>query len=304
MADAKTFRVSGYCPVTVTPFDDSGAFVPDAFAEILQWHITNGADGLVIGADNGEASLLTPEDRRRMADIAVREAGGKIPVVMGAIGSHAFTADETARMVQIAADAGVTAALVAPTPYVGQASDAEVIGRFKATYDAVNLPIIAYNNPRHFGVPIEGDRLESLMGEVDLIGIKQSSRHFLDISKSIDRFADRICIFMGCGYLMMPGLAMGAGGIMSTGIDLLRGDAARVTPLARAAWTEETRALHLKIGQAYTLLLETGTAPSALKAALNAIGLPAGVPRPPVHELRGAELAALLDGLRKLGLVP
>ena len=303
MGDEKRFRVSGYCPVTATPFGTDGAFLPDAFAELLRWHISNGAEGLVIAADNGEASLLSDAERRAMAEIAVREGGGKIPVVMGAIGTHAFTADDTARLVQIGADAGATAALVAPAPYTGQGSDTEVISRFKAIHDAVGLPIIAYNNPRHFGVPVEGDRLAALIRAVDLIGIKQSSRDFLAISKSIERFGSDICIFMGCGYLMMPGLALGAGGIMSTGIDFLGRDAARVIPMARAAWTAETCAMHMKIAQAYTLLLGTGTAPAALKAMLNAIGLPAGVPRAPVHELGGAELEGLLQEMRALGLV-
>lgn len=298
------FRVSGYCPVVATPFAASGAFLSDAFAELLRWHIGNGAEGLVIAADNGEASLLTLDDRRAMAEVAVREAAGRVPVVMGAIGTHAFTAEDTARLVQIGADAGATAALIAPAPYVGQGSDAEVIGRFKAIYDTVPLPVIAYNNPRHFGIPIEGDRLETLMSEIDLIGIKQSSRDLLEITRSIERFADRICLFMGCGYLIMPALALGAGGIMSTGIDFLGPDAARVIPLARGAWTDEARNLHRKISEAYTLLLGTGTAPAALKAALNACGLPGGVPRAPVRPLEGAELDTLLTRMRALDLVP
>lgn len=296
MPDTPPFKVRGYCPVTATPFDEVGGFLPDAFAQLLRWHIGN-------GADNGEASLLTPQDRRQMAEIAVREAAGEIPVVMGAIGSHAFTADDTAAMVQIAADAGATAALIGPAPYLGQSSDAEVIERFAAIHKAVPLPVVAYNNPRHFGVGIEGDRLAALADAVDLIGVKQSSRHFLDISESIERFGQRLCIFMGCGYLMMPGLAAGAAGIMSTGIDFLGKDAARVIPMAKAAWTNETRAMHLSISRAYMLLLETGTAPSALKAALNAIGLPGGYPRRPVLPLQGAELEALVSRLRELGLL-
>lgn len=297
-------RLQGLFSVTVTPFDETGAFSPSAFETVLEWHLGQGAKGLTIAADNGEASLLSLEDRRRMAEVAVRTAAGRVPVVMGAIGTHAFTAVETARMVEVAAEAGVDAVLIAPAPYLHGGTRAEIVGRYRDIYKAVPLPILAYNNPRHFGVPIEGDTLQALVDEIDIVGVKQSSRHFLDISSEIARFGDRLSMFMGCGYLIMPGLAAGAAGIMSTGIDLFGADCGRVVDLARAAWTDETRRLHLKIGRAYTFLLETGTPPAGLKAAMNLLGLPAGKPRPPVAPLEPEAVERLCTLLDELGVHP
>ena len=297
-------RMQGLFSVTITPFDAEGAFLPSAFATILEWHIANGAKGLTIAADNGEASLLSLDDRRAMAQTAVRVAAGRVPVVMGAMGTHAFTAHDTARMVEVAAEAGVDAVLVSPAPYLGMVSRAELVKRYKDIYTAVPLPVVAYNNPRHFGASVEGDTLQALIDEIDIVGIKESSRHFLDISKGIERFGDRISIFMGCGYLIMPALAAGATGIMSTGIDLFGEDSARIVELAKSAWTPATRRLHLKIARAYTFLLETGTPPAALKATLNLLGLPAGVPKPPVLPLDGTEFQQLRVLLDELGILP
>ena len=293
-------RLMGLFSVVVTPFGPDGAFAPEAFETILQWHLAQGSAGLVIAADNGEASLLSLEERRRMAEVAVRVAKGRVPVVMGAIGTHAFTAAETARMVAAGAEAGCDATLVAPAPYIHSGTRSEIVLRYREIHRAVPLPVIAYNNPRHFGVPVEGDTLQALVDEIELVGVKQSSRDFLAITNEIHRFADRVAMFMGCGYLLMPGLALGAAGIMSTGIDLLGPVGARVPDMARAGWTNETRALHRRIARLYAFLLATGTAPAPLKAALNSIGLPAGDPRLPAQPLAGEDLerlAALLGDL-------
>ncbi|MBV9785365.1 MAG: dihydrodipicolinate synthase family protein [Acidisphaera sp.] len=296
-------RFEGLFSVTVTPFTREGMLDLPAFATILEWHIAQGSAGLAIAADNGEASLLTLTERQAMAETAVRVAGARVPVIMGAMGTHAFTAAETIKMAEVAAAAGVSAVLIAPSPYVGTATRAEVVGRYRDIYRAVPLPVIAYNNPRIFGVALEGDTLQQLIDEIDLVGIKESSRHFLDISQGIARFGDRISILMGCGYLIMPGIALGARGILSTGVDLFGRSSARIVELARGPWTSEARRLHLNIARAYSFLLETGTPPAALKALLNLLGLPAGVPRLPVHPLAGADLDRLRVLFTELGVL-
>ena len=296
-------RFQGLFSVTVTPFGPDGSLDLGGFATILEWHISQGSAGLAIAADNGEASLLTVTERQAMAETAVRVAAGRVPVVMGAMGTHAFTAAETIKMAEVAASAGVSAVLVSPTPYNGTATRAEVVGRYREVHRAVPLPIIAYNNPRHFGVAVEGDTLQHLLDEVDLVGIKESSRHFLDVSNGIARFGDRISIFMGCGYLLMPGLALGAKGVLSTGVDLFGRESASIMELSASLASDRARALHLRVSRAYTFLLETGTPPAALKALLNLMGLPAGIPRLPVHPLAGADLARLRAVFTDLGVL-
>lgn len=300
---ASTRRFEGLFSVTVTPFDKEGALNLSAFAMLLEWHIDQGSAGLAIAADNGEASLLTVMERQAMAETAVRVAAGRVPVIMGAMGTHAFTAGDTIKMVEVAAVAGIDAVLISPAPYLGASTRAEVVGRYRDIHRAVPLPVIAYNNPRHFGVAIEGDTLQQLIDEIDLVGIKESSRQFLDISQGIARFGDRVSILMGCGYLLMPGLALGAAGVLSTGVDLFGREAARIVELACGAACAESRRLHLNIGRAYTFLLETGTPPAALKALLNLLGLPVGDPRLPAHPLAGAELTRLRALFTELGVL-
>lgn len=296
-------RIKGLFSVTVTPFDAHGALDLAAFATILRWHIAQGSAGLAIAADNGEASLLTIIERQAMAETAVRVAGGRVPVLMGAMGTHAFTAADTIKMAEVAAAAGVDAVLVSPTPYNGAATRAELVGRYKEIHRAVPLPMVAYNNPRHFGITVEGDTLQHLMDETDLIGIKESSRDFRDISHGIARFGDRIGIMMGCGWLIMPGLSLGAAGVLSTGVDLFGSESARIVELARGPACPERARLHLAVTRAYSCLLETGTPPSALKALLSLLGLPAGIPRLPVLPLDDAGQAKVRALFIELGVL-
>ena len=295
--------LEGLFSVTVTPFGPDGALDLGAFATILRWHLAQGSAGLAVAADNGEASLLTLTERQAMAETAVRVAAGRVPVIMGAMGTHAFTAADTIKMAEVAAAAGVDALLISPAPYNGSATRAELVGRFRDIHRAVPLPIVAYNNPRHFGIGIEGDVLQHLMDEVDVAGIKQSSRDFRDVSCAIERFGDRISIMMGCAWLIMPGLSMGAHGVLSTGVDLLGTGSARLLELARGPASPERTRVHLAMTRAYSALLETGTAPSALKAVLTMLGLPAGDPRPPVLPLETEHQAGLRALFTELGVI-
>ncbi len=300
---AARLRIEGLFSVTVTPFGADDALDLGAFATILRWHIARGSAGLAIAADNGEASLLTLTERQAMAETAVRVADGRVPVIMGAMGTHAFTAADTIKMAEVAAAAGVDALLLSPAPYNGQATRAELVGRFRDIHRAVPLPIVAYNNPRHFGVGIEGDTLAQLIDTVDVVAVKQSSRDFRDVSYAIERFGDRVSMMVGCAWLIIPALSLGAAGVLSTGVDLL-GSSARLLDLARGPASPARTRLHLAMSRAYSFLLETGSAPSALKALLGMIGLPAGHPRLPVLPL-GADdqerLRALFTDLGVLG---
>ena len=299
-----TRRLGGLFSVTVTPFGPDGALDLSAFVTILEWHIAQGSAGLAIAADNGEASLLTVTERQAMAETAVRVAAGRVPVVMGAMGTHAFTAGDTIKMVEVAATAGVDAVLVGPAPYIGTSTRAEVVQRYRDIYRAVNLPVIAYNNPGHFGVAVEGDTLQQLVDEIDLVGIKESSRQFLDVSKGIARFGDRISIFMGCGYLLMPGLALGAAGVLSTGVDLFGRDAARIVDLARGpglpgkppAASERRPCLHLPAGNRHAAGGAEGVAEPAGPACRRAP--PAG---PPLGRRRTGSVAGLVHRAGRAG---
>ena len=299
-------KIEGFFPVTVTPFNEAGDLMLDRFEELMRWHLDQGAEGLCIGADNGESWALTPRELGQITAAAVKVAAGRVPVLAGAMGTTTISARSTIKRAAAAAEAGADAVLVSPQPYVMRATTAEIVDRYASVGKAVNIPIVAYNSPRHFGFNIEPDVLQAICDAADIVGLKEASREFNHTTTVIRRFGEKLCVFVGPGWFILPGIALGARGFLSTGPELLGKDAARIIPLAREAPCEASRRLHEQVTRCYRAVLDLGlgTPPAPIKAALNLLGLNVGVPRAPIAPLDGAGVEALRQLLQELDIVP
>jgi 4-hydroxy-tetrahydrodipicolinate synthase len=292
--------IEGYVPAVVSPFNAAGELMLDDFVEIVRWHLASGVDGLCVAGDNGEAWALTPEDRRRLAEAAVREASGKVPVVMGA---SAPTARQTIAYAEIAAAAGVDAIMTGPQSYVLKATAKEIVSRFEAVHRAVPIPILLYNSPRRTGLNLELEVIGALCDALPVVGLKEASRDFFHVTNLLRVFRDRLSVLIGPAPFIFPGLALGARGFISSGPELFGEPARQIRALALEKPSQESRRLHFGLTRVYETLMSTGTWPAALKAALGLIGVPAGVPREPVEPLSTEDSARVEGVLRELGLL-
>jgi 4-hydroxy-tetrahydrodipicolinate synthase len=291
--------IEGNIPAVVTPFTETGDLMIDAFAELVRWHLMNRVDGICVAGDNGEAWSLTLEERRRLAEVAVREVAGKVPVIMG---TSAITSRQTIALADIAAAAGVDALLLQPQSYVLKATPAEVVGRYGAVAHAVPLPIVAYNSPRRTGINMDVRTLRAVCDVAPVVAVKEASRDFFHTTHVIEQLGTRIAVLIGPSPFIFPGLALGARGFISSGPELLAGAALPICELAVKAPSAESRRLHFTLTSIYEALMEAGTWPAALKAALNMIGVPAGVPREPVGPLAPESEENLRRTLQERGL--
>ncbi|MDP6787840.1 MAG: dihydrodipicolinate synthase family protein [Rhodospirillales bacterium] len=295
-------EIWGYVPAVVSPFNAAGDLMIDRFAEVVRWHLDRGADGICVAGDNGEAWSLDARDRKQLAETAVGVAGRTAHITMGV---SATTAGQTIKNAAIAAEAGVDSLMITPQSYVMKASPGEIVGRYRAINKAVGLPILLYNSPRRTGgVNIDIDTLGALCDALPVVGIKESSRDFFHQSHVIRQFARRISVLIGPGHYVFPGLALGAAGFLATGAEFLGDSVGRIRPLAAAKPCAEARDLHHALTTVYQTLMSLGTWPAALKAGLNMIGVPAGVPREPVAPLSprdSRKLQGVLEGLGLLG---
>src|SRR5688500_5771250 len=292
--------LQGFVPAIVTPFAPSGEIVEDAFGAIVEWLIGNGARAICIAGDNGESWNLDVAERSRLTRLAVDRARGRIPIVTGV---SAPSAAQTIRYAKAVVEAGADGLLVLPQPYVLKATRDELVRRFDALARAVTVPIVAYNSPRRSsGIELTLDDLDAIMNVAPIVGIKEASRDFFHHTHLIERFRDRLAIMVGPCHFIVPGLALGAHGYIATGPELLGNMANRIPELARAAPGPELVRVHNQLTTLYEMMMGTGTWPSALKAALNLLGQPAGVPREPVMPLAGAELEKVRGTLRSCGL--
>ncbi len=291
----------GFVPAIVTPFTERGEIMADAFGEIVERMIAIGAECVCVAGDNGESWTLDVDERKRLTALAVARAAGRVPVITGASAPGSARTIEYARA---AVEAGASGVLVMPQTYVLKASREELLRRFDALAKAVDTPIVAYNSPRRTGgIELPLADLDAIMDVAPIVGIKESHRDFFHHTHLLEKFRDRLAIMVGPCHFIFPGIALGAQGYIATGPELLGQDAGRLTALARQAPGPEQAALHYKLTVIYQALMGMGTWPAALKAALNLLGLPAGVPRDPVLPLRDADLDKLRRVMGELGLL-
>ena len=160
----------GVLPALVTPFRN-GAVDEEAFIRLVERQIAGGVHGLVPVGTTGETATLSHEEHRRVVEICVATAAGRVPVIAGA-GSN--STDEAIELVRHAKAIGADAALVV-TPYYNRPSQEGLYAHFKAINDAVELPVLVYNVPSRCSVDISNEVLARLAKLPNIVGIKDAT---------------------------------------------------------------------------------------------------------------------------------
>jgi 4-hydroxy-tetrahydrodipicolinate synthase len=160
----------GVLPALITPFR-GGAVDEDAFVRLVERQIAGGVHGLVPVGTTGESATLSHDEHRRVVELCVKTAAGRVPVVAGA-GSNSTA--EAIELVRHAKTVGADAALVV-TPYYNRPSQEGLYGHYRAINDAVQLPVLVYNVPGRTSVDISNDTLARLASLPNIVGVKDAT---------------------------------------------------------------------------------------------------------------------------------
>lgn len=160
----------GVLPALVTPFRN-GAVDEDAFVALVERQIAGGVHGLVPVGTTGETATLSHEEHRRVVELCVATARGRVPVIAGA-GSNSTA--EAIELVQHAKKVGADAALVV-TPYYNRPSQEGLYAHYAAINDAVQLPVLVYNVPGRTSVDISNATLARLAKLPNIVGVKDAT---------------------------------------------------------------------------------------------------------------------------------
>jgi 4-hydroxy-tetrahydrodipicolinate synthase len=160
----------GVLPALVTPFRD-GAVDEDAFVALVERQIVSGVHGLVPVGTTGETATLSHAEHRRVVELCVSVARGRVPVIAGC-GSNATA--EAIELVRHAKTVGADAALVV-TPYYNRPSQQGLYAHYAAINDAVQLPVLVYNVPARTSVDISNETLARLSSLPNIVGIKDAT---------------------------------------------------------------------------------------------------------------------------------
>ncbi|MGF9692815.1 4-hydroxy-tetrahydrodipicolinate synthase [Rhizobium sp. 0TCS1.26] len=162
----------GSMPALVTPFTDAGAVDEEAFAAHVEWLIAEGSTGLVPVGTTGESPTLSHAEHKRVIEICIEVAGGRVPVIAGAGSNNTREAIELA---QHAEKAGADGLLVV-TPYYNKPTQKGLIAHYGAIAEAVSLPIIIYNIPPRSVIDMLPDTMGTLVkAHKNIVGVKDAT---------------------------------------------------------------------------------------------------------------------------------
>jgi 4-hydroxy-tetrahydrodipicolinate synthase len=200
----KQIALSGSMPAMVTPFK-AGKVDEEALRALVDWQIGNGSTGLVPVGTTGESPTLSHDEHKRVVEIVVEEARGRVPVVAGA-GSNS-----TAEAIDLAAHAekaGADAVLVV-TPYYNKPTQEGMYQHFKAVNDAIGLPIIIYNIPPRSVVDMSVETMARLYELKNIAGVKDATANLARVSQQRH--------VMGPDFIQLSGEDMTALAYMAAG---------------------------------------------------------------------------------------
>ncbi len=161
----------GSCVALVTPMKSTGEIDENALNSLVEWHIQEGTDAIVVCGTTGESSTLTPDEHHHVIALVNKAVNKRIPVIAGTgTNATASTIELTAR----AKETGVDACLIV-TPYYNRPTQTGLIAHYQAIAKAVNIPIILYNVPTRTAC----DMLPATVGELSkiptIVGIKEAT---------------------------------------------------------------------------------------------------------------------------------
>src|SRR4051812_6712202 len=163
-------RIKGSIPALITPMRD-GKVDEAAFRKLVSWQIEQGSQGLVPCGTTGESPTLSHEEHKRVVELCVQEAAGRVPVIAGA-GSN--STDEAIDLTRFAKEVGADAVL-SVTGYYNKPSQEGMYRHFKAIAEAVDIPILLYNIPGRAIVEISVETMARLSEIPAVIGVKDAT---------------------------------------------------------------------------------------------------------------------------------
>ena len=232
----------GVCTALITPFKD-GEIDYRALGKLIEFQIEQGVDALLINGTTGESATLTECEKHEIISFAVREVGGRVPIIAGT-GSN--STQKAIHLSEFAQDVGVDAILVV-TPYYNKASNEGLIRHYETIANTVNVPTILYNVPSRTGVNIPLSVYDKLANHKNIVAVKEASSSVSDFAKLSQKCGDRLDIYSGNDDLLLPLLSLGGKGVISVMSNILPKEMSEICKLWFGGKTKEACAMQLRL---------------------------------------------------------
>lgn len=265
----------GSIPALVTPF--SGNCVDeDSLRELIEWQIDEGSNGLVPCGTTGEAATLTTEEHRRVVEIAVEVARGRVPVIAGCGSNNTAHAIE---LTEIAKEAGADAALHVP-PYYNRPNQDGIYLHLAAVAEC-DIPIILYNVPSRTITDISVETMAQLSRLPNVVGVKDATGNLARVSAQRQACGEQFVQLSGNDDMALGFNAMGGVGCVSVSANVAPKLCALFQEAMREGRWDEALELQDRLFPLHAALFSDAS-PGPVKYALSRVrkGVPAELRAP------------------------
>ncbi len=282
----------------ITPMRPDGSVDEKAYAEFVDWQIKEGTDAVVPVGTTGESPTLSHDEHKRVVEIAIEVAKGRVPVIAGAGSNSTAEAIDLARH---ARKAGADATLIV-TPYYNKPTQEGMYLHFKAIADAVDLPLIIYNIPPRSVVDMSVETMARLAKHKNIVGVKDATANLARPLHTKRACGDDFCQLSGEDHTAIAFLAAGGDGCISVTANV----APRLCAAMQDAWQEgrvkDAMAIQNRLVPLHDALFSE-TSPAPVKFAASLLGKTSEHCRLPLAPIMEGTRAKVRAAMTEVGLL-
>lgn len=283
----------------ITPMNEDGSVNYEKLRELLEFHVANKTDAIIICGTTGEASTLSDEEHLECIRFACEVINKRIPVIAGTGSNCTQSAIELSKEAE---KSGVDGLLL-DTPYYNKATQNGLKAHYKAIAKEVNVPIILYNVPSRTGTRLAPQTVVDLCHEVpNIVGVKDATGDISEVAELMSLAKGTVDVYSGNDDQIVPVLSLGGKGVISVLSNILP----KETHDMVASYLEGDVAKSCEMQLKYFDLVKAlfcEVNPIPVKKALNLMGMEVGSLRLPLTEMEDANAKRLEEEMRKAGVI-
>src|SRR3954466_13848189 len=203
--------ITGSLVAIVTPMHEDGQLDLARFRQLIDWHVEEGTDGIVVVGTTGESPTVDFDEHKELIRVAVQHSRGRIPIIAGTGGNSTAEAIE---LTESAKKNGATACL-SVVPYYNKPTQEGQYRHFRKIAEAVALPMILYNVPARTVADLQNDTVLRLAQVPGIIGLKDATANLERGTDLIRRASRNFAIYSGEDATALPLILCGGHGVIS-----------------------------------------------------------------------------------------
>ncbi len=289
--------LSGSLVAIVTPMLEDGALDIGRFKSLIDWHIAEGTQGIVVVGTTGESPTVNFDEHKQLIRIAVEHAAGRVPIIAGT------GANSTAEAIELSESARHSGAQLSLSvvPYYNKPTQEGMYRHFRAIAEAVDLPLILYNVPGRTVADLQNDTVLRLAQVPNIVGIKDATASLERGSDLLRRAPEDFAVYSGEDATGLPLMLMGGHGVISVTANVAPRLMQEMCAAALSGDIARARAANNRLLGLHTKLFVEGN-PVPVKWALVQMGLIAPGIRLPLVPLSANFHETVRVAMREAGI--